>query len=65
MTNFEKYIELKNEYSDESYSHLLSTYLHIVQVMDIEERNYKRHRKELVSWLNNIEESIKESRKGD
>lgn len=65
MTNFEKYNKLKAEYSNESCSHLLSTYLHIVQVMEIEERNYKKHRNELVSWLNNIEKSIKESCKGD
>lgn len=65
MTNFEKYIKLKAEYSNESCSNLLSTYLHIVQVMDIEERNYKRHRKELADWLNNIERAIKECRKGN
>lgn len=65
MTNFEKYNKLKDEYSNESCEHLLSTYLHIVQVMDIEERNYKRHRKELADWLNNIEKAIKERRKGN
>lgn len=65
MTNFEKYIKLKDEFSDESCSNLLSTYLHIVQVMDIEERNYKRHRKELADWLNNIERTIKDRRKGN
>ncbi len=65
MTNFEKYNKLKDEYSNESCGHLLSTYLHIVQVMDIEERNYKRHRKELADWLNNIEKAIKEQRKGN
>ena len=65
MTNFEKYNKLKAEYSNESCGHLLSTYLHIVQVMDIEERNYKRHRKELADWLNNIEKAIKEQRKGN
>lgn len=65
MTYFEKYIQLKDKYSNESCGHLLSNYLHIVQVMQIEERNYKKHRNELVLWLNNIEKAIKEQRKGN
>lgn len=64
MTYFEKYLRLKNDYGDKDCG-FLAQYLHIVQVMRIEERNYKKHRNELISWLNNIEKSIKEQRKGN
>lgn len=64
MTYFEKYLQLKNDYSDKDCG-FLAQYLHIVQVMRIEERNYKRHRKELADWLSNIEKAIKERRKGN
>ena len=62
MTDFERYLQLKEEYKGFVNDDLLLQYLTIVQVMSREKENYEKHRKELKSWLNNVEKSMKEQK---
>ena len=67
MSDFEKYIELKDRACklgivDEICG--LSQLLHIIQFMNAEEESYKAHRKKMNEWKNNIirdiEKQVKE-----
>ena len=62
MTDFERYLKLKEMYggiADEE----LKQYLHIVQVMSIEEKSYNKHQTELESWLKNIRKAMEQRKK--
>lgn len=59
MKPFEKYLKIKEELNGLNYNtEALKQYLHIVQVMSKEEESYKKHRSEMMEWLNTIEKCI-------
>lgn len=61
MSSMKRYLELKKECENKGVdSSALSQYLHISQVMEIEEKSYRKHRKEMNDWLHNIEKTIQE-----
>lgn len=59
MKQFERYSQLKKMADEKNIeSSALTQYLHIVQVMNVEEESYSRHKKHMNEWLKNIENDI-------
>lgn len=59
MKPFERYSQLKKMADEKNIeSSALTQYLHIVQVMNVEEESYSRHKKHMNEWLKNIENDI-------
>lgn len=57
MSDFEKYIELKDRACKLGVSNEicgLPQLLHIIQFMNAEEESWKKHRKKMNEWKNNI-----------
>ena len=59
MTDFEKYLNLKEEYKGYADSQL-TQYLTIVQMLNEEKKSFEEHRRNVRMWLRNIEKSMKE-----
>ena len=59
MTDFEKYLKLKEEYKGYADSQL-TQYLTIVQMLNQEKESFEEHRRNARMWLRNIEKSMKE-----
>lgn len=59
MTDFEKYLKLKEEYKGYADS-CLTQYLTIVQMLNQEKESFEEHKRNARMWLRNIEKAMKE-----
>lgn len=57
---FKKYLELEDRANAAGIKSggALTQYLHMAQFLNKEAKDYKRHRKEMLAWLENIEKSV-------